>query len=113
MSPYADFSKSNRTSLEWGRETIEMQENGSTKNLLQMSDIYYSVRRCFLAHLKKKKKKLSSQTRTNSSRLLLFSSACVTELRPGEKRPVPVHGSAGFATLVHLPRPMEPIVHQR
>uniref|UniRef100_H3DG86 Uncharacterized protein n=2 Tax=Tetraodon nigroviridis TaxID=99883 RepID=H3DG86_TETNG len=42
MSPYADFPKSNRTSLEWGRETIEMQENGSTKNLLQMSDIYYS-----------------------------------------------------------------------
>lgn len=47
MSPYADFPKSNRTSLEWGRETIEMQENGSTKNLLQMSDIYYSVRRNF------------------------------------------------------------------
>lgn len=31
--------------MEWGRETIEMQENGSTKNLLQMTDIYYSVRR--------------------------------------------------------------------
>lgn len=30
--------------MEWGRETIEMQENGSTKNLLQMTDIYYSVR---------------------------------------------------------------------
>ncbi|KAG7467532.1 hypothetical protein MATL_G00154830 [Megalops atlanticus] len=29
-------------SMEWGRETIEMQENGSTKNLLQMTDIYYS-----------------------------------------------------------------------
>ncbi|XP_061648544.1 protein HEG [Phyllopteryx taeniolatus] len=42
MSPYADFSKSNRISMEWGRETIEMQENGSTKNLLQMTDIYYS-----------------------------------------------------------------------
>ncbi|XP_011609480.2 protein HEG isoform X1 [Takifugu rubripes] len=42
MSPYADFPKSNRTSMEWGREAIEMQENGSTKNLLQMSDIYYS-----------------------------------------------------------------------
>lgn len=56
MSPYADFPKTNRTSLEWGRETIEMQENGSTKNLLQMSDIYYSVRRSFVAHLKKKKK---------------------------------------------------------
>lgn len=54
MSPYADFPKSNRTSLEWGRETIEMQENGSTKNLLQMSDIYYSVRRSFVAHLKKR-----------------------------------------------------------
>lgn len=52
MSPYADFPKSNRTSLEWGRETIEMQENGSTKNLLQMSDIYYSVRRSFVAYLK-------------------------------------------------------------
>ncbi|XP_028846939.1 protein HEG isoform X2 [Denticeps clupeoides] len=42
MSPYADFPKNNRVSMEWGRETIEMQENGSTKNLLQMSDIYYS-----------------------------------------------------------------------
>ncbi|XP_020491354.2 protein HEG [Labrus bergylta] len=42
MSPYADFPKSNRISMEWGRETIEMQENGSTKNLLQMNDIYYS-----------------------------------------------------------------------
>ncbi|KAK7939626.1 hypothetical protein WMY93_002952 [Mugilogobius chulae] len=42
MSPYADFPKTNRISMEWGRETIEMQENGSTKNLLQMSDIYYS-----------------------------------------------------------------------
>uniref|UniRef100_A0A8C2E6G0 Heart development protein with EGF-like domains 1 n=1 Tax=Cyprinus carpio TaxID=7962 RepID=A0A8C2E6G0_CYPCA len=42
MSPYAEFSKSNRVSMEWGRETIEMQENGSTKNLLQMTDIYYS-----------------------------------------------------------------------
>lgn len=54
MSPYADFPKSNRTSMEWGREAIEMQENGSTKNLLQMSDIYYSVRRSFVAHLTKK-----------------------------------------------------------
>ncbi|XP_051567022.1 protein HEG-like [Myxocyprinus asiaticus] len=42
MSPYAEFPKSNRVSMEWGRETIEMQENGSTKNLLQMTDIYYS-----------------------------------------------------------------------
>ncbi|KAM9850508.1 protein HEG [Aulostomus maculatus] len=42
MSPYADFAKTNRISMEWGRETIEMQENGSTKNLLQMTDIYYS-----------------------------------------------------------------------
>ncbi|XP_030642961.1 protein HEG [Chanos chanos] len=42
MSPYSDFPKSNRVSMEWGRETIEMQENGSTKNLLQMTDIYYS-----------------------------------------------------------------------
>ncbi|KAM9804787.1 protein HEG [Neosynchiropus ocellatus] len=42
MSPYTDFPKSNRISMEWGRETIEMQENGSTKNLLQMTDIYYS-----------------------------------------------------------------------
>lgn len=45
MSPYADFPKNNRISMEWGRETIEMQENGSTKNLLQMTDIYYSVSR--------------------------------------------------------------------
>ncbi|XP_070304285.1 protein HEG [Salvelinus sp. IW2-2015] len=43
MSPYAEFPKSNRVSMEWGREAIEMQENGSTKNLLQMTDIYYSV----------------------------------------------------------------------
>uniref|UniRef100_A0A4W5MKK0 Heart development protein with EGF-like domains 1 n=1 Tax=Hucho hucho TaxID=62062 RepID=A0A4W5MKK0_9TELE len=42
MSPYAEFPKSNRVSMEWGREAIEMQENGSTKNLLQMTDIYYS-----------------------------------------------------------------------
>ncbi|XP_015214108.2 protein HEG [Lepisosteus oculatus] len=42
MSPYAEYPKSNRISVEWGRETIEMQENGSTKNLLQMTDIYYS-----------------------------------------------------------------------
>lgn len=42
MSPYTEFPKSNRVSMEWGRETIEMQENGSTKNLLQMTDIYYS-----------------------------------------------------------------------
>ncbi|XP_066542981.1 protein HEG [Hoplias malabaricus] len=42
MSPYAEFPKSSRVSMEWGRETIEMQENGSTKNLLQMTDIYYS-----------------------------------------------------------------------
>ncbi|XP_059356380.1 protein HEG-like isoform X2 [Carassius carassius] len=42
MSPYSEFPKSNRVSMEWGRETIEMQENGSTKNLLQMTDIYYS-----------------------------------------------------------------------
>ncbi|KAJ8252764.1 hypothetical protein GJAV_G00205300 [Gymnothorax javanicus] len=42
LSPYAEYPKSNRVSMEWGRETIEMQENGSTKNLLQMTDIYYS-----------------------------------------------------------------------
>ncbi|KAM9487074.1 protein HEG [Clarias gariepinus] len=42
MSPCGEFPKSNRVSMEWGRETIEMQENGSTKNLLQMTDIYYS-----------------------------------------------------------------------
>ncbi|XP_073503634.1 protein HEG homolog 1 [Phyllobates terribilis] len=41
MSPYAEYPKTSRSS-EWGRETIEMQENGSTKNLLQMTDIYYS-----------------------------------------------------------------------
>ena len=44
MSPYAEIPKSNpRVSTEWGREAIEMQENGSTKSLLQMTDIYYSV----------------------------------------------------------------------
>ncbi|XP_072118184.1 protein HEG [Mobula birostris] len=41
-SSYAEFPKNPRISVEWGRETIEMQENGSTKNLLQMTDIYYS-----------------------------------------------------------------------
>ncbi|KAL7881979.1 hypothetical protein AOLI_G00088280 [Acnodon oligacanthus] len=48
MSPYAEFPKSSRVSMEWGRETIEMQENGSTKNLLQMTDIYYSLKATFL-----------------------------------------------------------------
>ncbi|XP_036830707.1 protein HEG isoform X1 [Oncorhynchus mykiss] len=42
MSPYPEFPKINRVSMEWGRETIELQQNGSTKNLLQMTDIYYS-----------------------------------------------------------------------
>uniref|UniRef100_UPI00398E7CBB LOW QUALITY PROTEIN: protein HEG n=1 Tax=Pristiophorus japonicus TaxID=55135 RepID=UPI00398E7CBB len=41
-SPYAEYPKNPRISVEWGRETIEMQENGSTKNLLQMTDVYYS-----------------------------------------------------------------------
>uniref|UniRef100_A0A8C3HJG3 Heart development protein with EGF like domains 1 n=1 Tax=Chrysemys picta bellii TaxID=8478 RepID=A0A8C3HJG3_CHRPI len=41
MSPYAEYPKNPRAQ-EWGRETIEMQENGSTKNLLQMTDVYYS-----------------------------------------------------------------------
>ncbi|XP_010120484.1 PREDICTED: protein HEG homolog 1 [Chlamydotis macqueenii] len=41
MSPYAEHPKNPRAQ-EWGRETIEMQENGSTKNLLQMTDVYYS-----------------------------------------------------------------------
>ncbi|XP_040214262.1 protein HEG homolog 1 isoform X2 [Rana temporaria] len=40
MSPYAEYPKTPRSS-DWGRETIEMQENGSTKNLLQMTDVYY------------------------------------------------------------------------
>nr|XP_060631041.1 protein HEG homolog 1 isoform X4 [Anolis sagrei ordinatus] len=40
MSPYAEYPKNPRVQ-EWGRETIEMQENGSTKNLLQMTDVYY------------------------------------------------------------------------
>ncbi|XP_069472747.1 protein HEG homolog 1 isoform X2 [Ambystoma mexicanum] len=40
MSPYAEYPKNPRSS-EWGREAIEMQENGSTKNLLQMTDVYY------------------------------------------------------------------------
>ena len=42
MSPYAEYPKNPR-SQEWGREAIEMHENGSTKNLLQMTDVYYSV----------------------------------------------------------------------
>lgn len=42
MSPYAEYPKNPRAQ-EGGRETIEMQENGSTKNLLQMTDVYYSV----------------------------------------------------------------------
>ncbi|KAM9305735.1 protein HEG homolog 1 [Gastrophryne carolinensis] len=41
MSPYAEYPKTQRAG-EWGRETIEMQENGSTKNLLQMTDVYYN-----------------------------------------------------------------------
>ncbi|XP_027439197.1 protein HEG homolog 1 isoform X3 [Zalophus californianus] len=41
MSPYAEYPKNPR-SQEWGREAIEMHENGSTKNLLQMTDVYYS-----------------------------------------------------------------------
>ncbi|XP_067405707.1 protein HEG homolog 1 [Emydura macquarii macquarii] len=41
MSPYAEYPKNPRAQ-EWARETIEMQENGSTKNLLQMTDVYYS-----------------------------------------------------------------------
>ncbi|XP_044525095.1 protein HEG homolog 1 [Gracilinanus agilis] len=41
MSPYAEYPKNPRTQ-EWGREAIEMHENGSTKNLLQMTDVYYS-----------------------------------------------------------------------
>ncbi|XP_062972721.1 protein HEG homolog 1 isoform X2 [Elgaria multicarinata webbii] len=40
MSPYAEYPKNPR-GQDWGRETIEMQENGSTKNLLQMTDVYY------------------------------------------------------------------------
>lgn len=47
MSPYAEYPKNPRAQ-EWGRETIEMQENGSTKNLLQMTDVYYSVSICSL-----------------------------------------------------------------
>lgn len=43
MSPYAEYPKNPR-SQDWGREAIEMHENGSTKNLLQMTDVYYSVR---------------------------------------------------------------------
>ncbi|KAB1283624.1 Protein HEG-like protein 1, partial [Camelus dromedarius] len=42
MSPYAEYPKNPR-SQEWGREAIEMHENGSTKNLLQMTDMYHSV----------------------------------------------------------------------
>lgn len=45
MSPYAEYPKNPR-SQEWGREAIEMHENGSTKNLLQMTDVYYSVGAC-------------------------------------------------------------------
>nr|XP_046219278.1 protein HEG [Oncorhynchus gorbuscha] len=42
MSPCPEFPKMNRVSMEWRRESIELQQNGSTKNLLQMTDIYYS-----------------------------------------------------------------------
>lgn len=42
MSPYAEYPKNPR-SQEWGREAIEMHENGSTKNLLQMTDVCYLV----------------------------------------------------------------------
>lgn len=42
MSPYAEYPKTPQVQ-DWGRETIEMQENGSTKNLLQMTDVYYMV----------------------------------------------------------------------
>lgn len=42
MSPYAEYPKTPQAQ-DWGRETIEMQENGSTKNLLQMTDVYYMV----------------------------------------------------------------------
>lgn len=45
MSPYAEYPKNPR-SQEWGREAIEMHENGSTKNLLQTTDVYYSVGVC-------------------------------------------------------------------
>lgn len=39
MSPYAEYPKNPR-SQEWGREAIEMHENnGSTKNLLQTTDV--------------------------------------------------------------------------
>ncbi|XP_060226263.1 protein HEG homolog 1 isoform X2 [Meriones unguiculatus] len=41
MSPYAEYPKNPR-SQDWGREAIEMHENGSTKNLLQMADVYCS-----------------------------------------------------------------------
>ncbi|EPY73049.1 protein HEG 1-like protein [Camelus ferus] len=41
MSPYAEYPKNPR-SQEWGREAVEMHENGSTKNLLQMTDVYHS-----------------------------------------------------------------------
>ncbi|XP_072469851.1 protein HEG homolog 1 isoform X2 [Notamacropus eugenii] len=44
MSPYAEYPKNPR-SQEWSREAIEMHENGSTKNLLQMTDVYYSMRK--------------------------------------------------------------------
>ncbi|XP_048834192.1 protein HEG [Brienomyrus brachyistius] len=43
MCSYPEYPKGNRVSVEWGREAIEMQENGSTKNLLQMTDIYYTA----------------------------------------------------------------------
>lgn len=49
MSPYAEYPKNPR-SQEWGREAIEMHENGSTKNLLQMTDVYYSVGVCPAGH---------------------------------------------------------------
>uniref|UniRef100_A0A803JJ75 Uncharacterized protein n=2 Tax=Xenopus tropicalis TaxID=8364 RepID=A0A803JJ75_XENTR len=42
MSPYAECGKNPPRPPDWARDSIEMQENGSTKNLLQINDVYYS-----------------------------------------------------------------------
>lgn len=53
ISPYAEYPKNPRTQ-DWGRETIEMQENGSTKNLLQTTDVYYMVCGLFVVYIIRK-----------------------------------------------------------
>lgn len=55
-------------------------------------------------------------SRKNPSRIFigfLSPSACVTELGPGQKRTVPLHGPAGLSPLLYLPCSVEPFLYQR